>query len=447
MRVPRAVWGIGFAAIVASTIAWLSGCSSTSGANGGSPCDTTYKGKCGITCTSDATCASGLYCGSAGKCTADCVTSGASCGTGDGNICTSSGRCSAGGLFMTGVGSVTDASACLVDRRKGEGLPADIYIMNDQSHSMACAIPTGGDRWTAMKTALTGFVNSQNAAGMGVGIQYFGQGTGPMGTGASCTVADYTPADVEIAALPGNGPALIASLGAHRPYTLTPTPAAIDGALAHAKQWATAHPERIVSVVLATDGEPNACGDAADRIGSVAASAAAAFSGTPPIRTYVIGIVGGSAAAGGQGCQYDPAPPNKPDLDRVAKAGGTDQAFIVDAINGDTSAQFLDALNRIRGAAVLGCEYLLPSTTPDGQQIDPHKVNISFAPSGGADHELLYAADVGTCDATNGGWYYDDANTPTKILLCPATCNAVKADPKASIGVLLGCQTQVITTR
>ena len=422
-----------------------SGRCGASGAQNNSPCDTTAKGKCGVACTSDDTCAAGLYCGSAGTCTADCKTSGAPCGTEAGFACTSRGRCqSVGSIFTVGGGNITDASACLVDRLEGEGLPADIYIMNDQSHSMACVVPTGGDRWTAMKAALAGFVNSPDAAGLGVGIQYFGQGQGPTqaDVGASCNVADYTPADVEIAPLPGNASALIASLDGHRPYTLTPTPAAIDGALAHAKQWATAHPGHIVSVVLATDGQPNACGNAADRIGSVAASVAAAFAGSPKIHTYVIGMVGGSGS-----CQYDPAPPNKPDLDRVAKAGGSDQAFIVDATTGDTAAQFLDALNRIRGAAVLTCQYVLPSTTVDGRQIDPHKVNVTFKPTGGTERGLLFAPDVGTCDGTNGGWYYDDANSPTKILLCPATCNAVKADPTAAIGVLLGCQTQVIGPR
>jgi hypothetical protein len=441
--------------VAAGTLAWLSGCSGSSSTDASSgaasACETTYKGKCGVACAADATCSAGLYCGPAGTCTADCATSGAACGTQAGFVCSSGGRCqsSGGGITIGPGGNVADASACLVDRRKGEGLPADIYIMNDQSHSMACTIPTGGDRWSAMKAALAGFVKSPDAAGLGVGIQYFGQGQGPAGIGASCNVADYTPADVEIAPLPGNGAAIIASLDApaHRPYSLTPTPAAIDGALAHAKQWAVAHPEHIVSVVLATDGQPNACGTPPDLVGSVASSAAAALAGTPPIHTYVIGIVGGSAATGGQGCQYDPAPPNKADLDRVAKAGGSDHAFIVDATTGDTAAQFLDALNHIRGAAVIGCQYVLPLTTQGGMQIDPHKINVTFTPANSPERGLLYAPDVSACDATTGGWYYDNPSAPTKMLLCPAICNAVKADPKASIGVLLGCQTQVIVPK
>jgi hypothetical protein len=433
--------------LAASALLWLAGCSSTS--NGGSkPCETTYKGKCGVSCKTDVDCATGLYCGSGNECTADCAPSGAACGKRADLACTSSGRCTSAEILFTGSSpTVDDASACLIDRKQGEGLPADIYIMNDQSHSMACPIPTGGDRWTAMKSALTGFMNSADAAGLGVGIQYFGQGQTSQGAGASCNVADYTPADVEIAPLPGNAGALTASLDNHRPYTLTPTPAAIDGALAHARQWAEAHPDHAVSVVLATDGEPNACGNDADRIGSVADSVAAAVAGSPSLHTYVIGIIGGSASMGGNGCQYDPAPPNQPDLDRVASAGGTDQAYIVDAVNGDTSAQFLDALNRIRGAAVLGCEYVLPLMTTDGQQIDPHNINITYAPSGGTESGLVNAGDAASCDPDKGGWYYDDGNSPSRIELCPETCNAIKADPKATINVLIGCVTVGPVTR
>jgi len=301
-----------------------------------------------------------------------------------------------------------------------------------------------------MTKALTGFVSSPGAAGLSVGIQYFGLGApaGRRNTGQdSCDPAVYTPADVEIAPLPGNAQPIVASLGRHAPSTYTPTPAAIDGAVAHAKAWAAAHPSHVVAVVLATDGQPNLCGNAQDRIGSVAQSAAAAFSGTPSIRTYVIGTIGGSAATGGQGCNLDPNPPNKADLDRVAQAGGTGTAFVVDAAGtGDASAQFLDALSKIRGAATVACQYVVPTTTTAGKQVDPNQVNVTFTPSGGTESTLLQAPDAAHCPSS-GGWYYDNAAAPTKLLLCPATCNVVKADAKASVQVLMGCKTDTIPTR
>ncbi len=432
-------------ALVASTlmVGWAVGCSGSSG-DSSSPCDSIYKGKCGGACKSDADCAAGIYCGSSGTCNADCAP-GHACPTGE--SCTPDGHCdSSTGLFGSDGGGLTsglnDASACVTDRRSGEGLPSDIYIMNDQSLSMTCAIPSGGDRWQAMVGALTNFLQSPNALGLGVGIQYFGLGSGQ----GSCDPAVYTPADVEIAPLPGNAQPIIASLNAHKPVSYTPTPAALQGAIDHAQAWAKKYPDHHVSVVLATDGEPNLCGTNGDNqsaalINQVAAIAAAAFNATPSIPTYVIGIIGGSAANGGQGCNLDPAPPNKADLDKVAAAGGTGTAFVVDATTTSTSAEFLDALNSIRGAATIPCVYVLPTTTSDGRQIDPNQVNISLTPSGGAEQHLLQSPSAAACDPTAGGWYYDPSDA-THIDLCPASCDIVKSDTKAALDVLLGCVTQ-----
>jgi hypothetical protein len=429
---------LGFAALVVSAIV---GCSSSSSGSHGDACKL-YPGQCGKKCTTDADCAQGLYCGPQGACTADCAKNGPSCA--NGGTCSSTGRCSTGDttMFGGGGGDLTDASACVNDRRRGEGIPADIFIMNDQSLSMSCSIPTGGDRWDAMKNAITTFVNSQAATGLGVGIQYFGILQGFGDTRGTCNASVYENPDVEIGALPGNAQAIVQSLNRHGPSTYTPTPAALQGAIAHAKAWATAHPSHLTSVVLATDGEPNLCGTTGDIVGDVANIAAAGFNGNPKIPTYVIGIIGGSAANGGRGCNLDPAPPNKPDLDRVAQAGGTKSAFIVDAANGDTAAQFLDALNAIRGSAVIPCQYVLPPSEP-GKEIDPGKVNVTYTPSSGSAQPLLQAPSQAQCPAS-GGWYYDDPATPTKILLCPATCSVVSADPKGQVDVLLGCKTEVV---
>ena len=337
--------------------------------------------------------------------------------------------------------------------------------MNDQSQSMSCAIPTGGDRWDAMKAALTQFLQSPEAGGMGVGIQYFGLGGaggmtgggrrgGGGGAMGSCDPAVYTPADVEIAALPGNAQPIVNSLNAHGPSTYTPTPAALQGAINHARAWATAHPDHYVATVLATDGEPNIglCGDndttPAHLLPIVAQIAADGFSGAngmPAIPTYVIGIVGGSSANGGMGCTLDPAPPNKPDLDSIANGGGTGQAFIVDAANGNTSAEFLNALNAIRGAATIPCEFRIPASQT-GQNVDLTRVNVNFTPSGGTSIRLPAAPDASQCPST-GGWIYDDPVNPTKILICGGACDTIKSDPGAEVDIFLGCTTSTVKPR
>lgn len=100
--------------------------------------------------------------------------------------------------------------------------------------------------------------------------------------------------------------------------------------------------------------------------------------------------------------------------------------------------QFIDALNKIRGAA-LACEYLIP--TPEGGTIDPEKVNVTFTPEGGQPEQWPKYASQAACPATGNGWYYDNDTSPTKILLCPSTCSMVK-NTKGQVDVLFGCATQ-----
>ena len=427
----------------------LSGaCGGTTNTNA-DPCENVYANQCGGACTSDADCPAAVHCGFAGTCTADYGDGAKQCP--DGQSPGPRARCLAGGAtsnFDAGTGgpgqvALDDGGACAATKNRGEGLPADIYIMNDQSGSMTCSIPTGGDRWDAMKAAITQFLQSPEASGLGVGIQYFAQGN--HGSMTECDPATYTPADVEIAPLPGNAQPIVNSLNAHKPGNYTSTPPALKGAINHATQWATAHPDHYVAVVLATDGEPNVgiCGDkntTPDKlipvVDQIAAAGFSGANGAPRIPTYVIGIVGGAGTCPDK----DPAPPNRADLDSVATAGGTQSAFIVDTANGNTTTQFLSALNAIRGAAVIPCQYKIPAST-SGQTIDYNAVNVGYTPSGGSATQLYNVADASQCPA-EGAWYYDNNAAPTKILICGAACDTVKSDAMTEVSIYLGCKTQ-----
>ena len=46
-----------------------------------------------------------------------------------------------------------------------------------------------------------------------------------------------------------------------------------------------------------------------------------------------------------------------------------------------------------------------------------------------------------TCAAA-GAWHYDDPANPKTIVLCPTTCAAVKADPKAAPALQFDCGTE-----
>ena len=52
-------------------------------------------------------------------------------------------------------------------------------------------------------------------------------------------------------------------------------------------------------------------------------------------------------------------------------------------------------------------------------------------------------ASAAQCDA-RGGWYYDVAPpaTPSKITLCPQSCEPLKATENSTVQVLYGCKTK-----
>jgi hypothetical protein len=301
--------------------------------------------------------------------------------------------------------------ACAAETTRAQQMPLDIYIMLDQSGSMDDNV-TGGTKWTVIRNALAQFLAQPSLTGVSVGLQYF-----PLNNDA-CTAATYAAPAVEIAPLPGVGTPIAQSLLQHSPNGNTPTSAALQGAIDHCKTWGTAHPDHVVIVVLATDGQPTACDTSIPNIAAIAAAGAA---GTPKILTFVIGV--GSSLT---------------NLNQIAVGGGTSQAFIVDT-SGNVGQQFLDALNTIRGAA-LGCVYQLPS--PDGGTPDYDKVNVQYTPNGTGTKTLFPRVDgLASCPASGDAWYYDNPSAPTKTNLCPSTCDKVKADTTGIVDVLLGCKT------
>jgi hypothetical protein len=330
-----------------------------------------------------------------------------------------------------------------------------MYIMLDQSGSMADPVAGGTTKWKAVTSALKSFIADPGSAGLGVGIGYFGvppggstscnttcqtaadcggPGCGPcdhiggMGIciGASsasdsCQAADYAVPDVEIAELPGTSnaqvDALDASFMAHHPTTGTPTAPALQGAIQHATSWQVANPTHVAVVLLATDGEPEECSPTSPaQIGQLAA---AAFMGNPSIATFVIGV--GNVNA----------------LNTIAQDGGTGQAFIVNTQQ-DVTMQFLAALAQIRGAA-LGCTYVIPQPT-DGSTLDPSKVNVQYTPGGSTTPETIpEVSDILHCPASGDAWYYDDPAMPTEIVMCANTCTTLSADTTGEVDIVLGC--------
>lgn len=87
----------------------------------------------------------------------------------------------------------------------------------------------------------------------------------------------------------------------------------------------------------------------------------------------------------------------------------------------------------------LPCFYDLPNPGP-GMTLDFQKVNFIYTPTGGAPAPVPQRASATDCGGAHG-WYYDDAANPTAIILCPATCTVLEADPTGTVEVSYGCAT------
>jgi hypothetical protein len=303
--------------------------------------------------------------------------------------------------------------------------PLDMFILLDQSGSMT----EDDDRWTPTTKALKAFVSSSRVAGMGVSLQYF-----PLGASddLKCESSTYAAPDVEMNALPDNAQPIIDSIDAHYftkdeccdtpEHDGTPTRPAMEGAVTYMRAWVKAHRDHAGVILLATDGEPSpVCDDnGIDEVSDVIADAA---KGSPAIPTYVIGIG------------------HEDKLQELAEAGDTGlDALIVDGTGVDTESDLSDALAKVRGQA-LSCDFPLP----DGADIDPLDVNIQRTTATGETITLVNVKQKADCDDVDRpAWYYDDREHPTRVFLCPVTCDDVVSDVQSRIEIVVGCATVVL---
>lgn len=323
-----------------------------------------------------------------------------------------------------------EAEPCASDDRVGQQIPLDMLIMMDRSGSMIGLPDNGPNVWIPISEALDTFVSHPGAEGLGVGIQFF-----PPAAGDFCDVGNYSVAAAPIATLPGNASVIQQAIANSPPVAGqqgapqggqggrggTPTLPALQGAVEHARNWGVQTGHKVV-VVLATDGEPNVCNST---IPAVADAASLGLSETPPTETYVIGI--GNIAG----------------LNEIALAGGTDHALIVAADPAVASQQFLDAMDAIRGTAQIPCELQIPEA-PAGQVLDYSKVRVAFATSGSSS-EIFAVDGEAQCDPNLGGWYYDEPANPSRVVLCPATCDVIETQKEAELNIGIGCEPRRIS--
>ena len=327
---------------------------------------------------------------------------GATAGDGTDNSAGANGLGTGSGASKPAAGG--DLAACATQSAVAEARPVYLVFMFDKSGSMK-----DQSKWPSAKAASRAFFESPDSKGISASLSFF-----PDQQNYSCDVSAYSSPSVTMASLPSTS--FGQQLDTKSPAGGTPTYQAMQGAISYAQQIATGQgADGKVAIVLVTDGLPDAQCDntSIPDVQSLAAGVAAT------IPTYVIGV--GDALT---------------NLDQIASGGGTKSALIVSTTNpSQIQGDFTKAINQIKASA-LTCDYKIPAA-PTGETFDRSKVNVQHTPTGGAADTLTYnqACTGGT------GWKYDDANNPTRILLCDGSCDGVKAKD-GKVDILFGCATQ-----
>ncbi|HYO96249.1 MAG TPA: vWA domain-containing protein [Polyangiaceae bacterium] len=348
---------------------------------------------------------------------------------------------------------VTPVDACALGSVQAVPAPLDMYVLLDRSGSMNLPRPMpvgatkmgGGDcnvgdsvasRWCYSINALDAFFGSATAVGTGVALQFFPAGDcksseSPFlysccSSGACCRGVPEAIPMVALSDLPQARGPLAAALNAQVPWAdRTPIEAALRGMI---QGTASARrPGRQMMGLLITDGGPEGCQSNASALAKLVRD----HRTTTGIPTYVVGTTGAAfswletiAEAGGA----------QPHTDRCA--GGVSPCHFYSVGSGQPDV-FITVLQRIRRSAI-ACRFEMPKS--NSGLIDPKAIQLSFTPTaGGAPVRVNRVNGLSAC-GPSAGFYYDDLSAPKYLQLCPASCDAFRANDGGKVDILLGCQ-------
>jgi hypothetical protein len=102
----------------------------------------------------------------------------------------------------------------------------------------------------------------------------------------------------------------------------------------------------------------------------------------------------------------------------------------------DWSALFGELAKAVIDSAPLPCELEIPAPGA-GQTLDPDLVNVLYTAPDAAQVAIPRASAEAQCTGTSA-WYYDDAESPTRIILCPEACTA--AQQGGALELAFGCE-------
>lgn len=312
-------------------------------------------------------------------------------------------------------------AACAASTEQATITAASIYVAFDKSSSMGPEVTS--TKWAGARRGMEAFVKDSASAGLRIALNFFPR---PADGVPVCDSAAYMAPRVGYDFLPANAAPILAAIDAEKPDGFnTPMYPALGGALRKAIEDLKTRPGEAGAVLLVTDGEP--AGPAATcaglnpedpkLIGDLAATALK----NNGIKTFVVGLPGVNVTVANQ----------------IAAAGGTTSAVLATDPT-KVESGFRDALAVVRGKAI-PCDFPLPTKVLKGE-VSYALVNVQYSKGGAPPASTIY--QDAACTAGEG-WRYDDPTKPTRVVLCPKTCETVRADPKAKIDVLLGCKTAI----
>jgi hypothetical protein len=318
--------------------------------------------------------------------------------------------------------------------------PIYMLILLDGSGSML-----DDNKWAAIVPALEQFfdlIQQSEDGSYAIGLTVFSDTLDKtMGMGP------YTSIDVPIAYVDLNqDTALRARLDGAMPMGQTPTLAVLTGEYPLIESFVPSDdllPNGKKVVVLMTDGVPYP-NTSTQQPACIQAAADEFMKAAPagPVTTVAVGI--------GYYFPYDPSAYDPTFMGALAVAGGAPnepcdptnyyepsefchvQVTPTTSDASELEEEFLIAFDKVR-SSVASCEFTLDKV--DGGMLDPAEVNVAFVDDEGEEQDFVQ-------DPVNG-WTYDDAQSPTEVIVHGDACTEVKANVSGRLSIVLGCATIV----
>lgn len=393
---------------------------------------------------------------------------GGSAGSGGGSAGTGGGV-----LDASGGGSSIDDENCGEATYSALRVPANVLMLLDKSGSMT-SCPDGSDscsqdKWDGARQAISASLSSAPPE-LGVGLVFFPAGEyphyfqcqnclttamqnngnvsaqcQPIIEDCGCLDVSSTP-EVPVDKLATTLPKIQSELSSASPDGNTPTFHALSAAYDVMRNLPA---EGDKYVLLMTDGDPTThqpreeipgpitivipesfhlCREAPD----ILAVAHEAATGTPPVKTFVVG---------------SPGVENFGFMSEIAVAGGTSRTPTCDSsegcnnadncchyqIGGSNFAADLEALLTEIAGQLATCVFAIPS---GDENVNPDLVNVRYQIPGSEEEDLLRDP------AHEDGWDYTD-DSKTKVEIFGPACDAIKANTESEVTILLGCKTKV----